>query len=89
MTEHATCPPYPLNQVRFAKSALAHQGDVVAAGDELATGQFFKRDARDRLGIEGPIERFQRCRTGELGQTQSALDRSLTSEDRRARKKAF
>ena len=89
MPKNATRPPDPLNQVRFAQSTLTHQRNIVAAGYELAAGQFFNRTTRDRFGIERPVEGFQARRTGELGQTLPTLDRTFPREDRRRREEPF
>ena len=69
-----------LNDPALADAALAGDDEVVAAADELAGGQGFDLAAVDRLGVEVPVEAFQRDGLAEAGLANAAFDGPLTAE---------
>lgn len=53
---------------------MADEGHILVAADELARGQVFEGLAGQGLGVELPVEGFQRARVAEVGLAQTALD---------------
>jgi len=73
----------------FPQAALADEDHVLFPPHEVARGQLLEGFARDRLGVEGPVEGLERCRIAELGFANPPRDGPFLSRTGRFGQHAF